>query len=97
MSADSNTAAFADLNFSYTVNGTPPPAGPTVTTAGYTPDSGATHWINSNNQSKVPFAGTAPDGFSVGIVVYQASTNAPLGCSHSAATCANQAHRRPSR
>lgn len=89
VSASGNTAAFADVNFSYTVNGTPPPAPPTVTTAGYTPDGGATHWINSNNQGKVPFGGMAPDGFSVGIVVYQNGTNVPPLCSHASANCQN--------
>src|SRR4051794_40927223 len=88
VSASGNTAAFADLFFSYAVNGTPPPAGPTVTTAGYSPDGGATHWINSTNQSHVPFAGSAPDGFSVGIVVYQNGTTTPT-CSHNSANCPN--------
>ena len=77
VSGSGNTAAFADVNFSYSVNGTLPPAGPNVTTAGYSPDGGATHWINSSNQSAVPFGGTAPDGFQVGVVVYDKGAQFP--------------------
>lgn len=71
--ANGNKAAFADSVINFTVNSNPPPAAPVVSTAGFS-RNGTTHFINGGNQKSVPFAGTAPPNFRVGVLVYDKST-----------------------
>jgi len=74
-SSSGPNADFANTDFSYTVNATLPPAAPTVTTHGFQGPGDANSWINSNNQSAVPFAGTAPANFRVEVIVYDAPSD----------------------